>query len=407
MARITVGKRLHVRNMGGSTLFNGSTSKIEITKIINYPVITVSFWMKMSNLFTADPRTIANGHTDNLNVGFQFWIMGDINSAVILFAVGNGTTNANAQYHLSNIVGKYYHVVGVYDGSTVKIYIDGVLGSVIGNITGTIAETGLPIAIGYNPSYGYSWFRGKLAEVKIFNSAITAAQVQELYTTGSVSGVTPVGDYPLDDQPPTYIDSIAGNNGTGTDTALSPDVPLRSRSSAPNRISVNAQYIPNPYMDDDAGSGLPAGWSGYNNDDGDTISTASIDRTDFVTGSGSHKLTIFDPTTTYKNKWSSINLLSIFPSGFIRTGRKVRVFIRYKTTPGTYVYIGFSDGSAAKKVLESAPTVWTEVTTDIVFAKPKNSSFDLQIQCKNTNTTQVATLWIDEIRITHIPRTAV
>lgn len=406
MARITVGKRLHVRNMGGSTLFNGSTSKIEITKIINYPVITVSFWMKMSNLFTADPRTIANGHTDNLNVGFQFWIMGDINSAVILFAVGNGTTNANAQYHLSNIVGKYYHVVGVYDGSTVKIYIDGVLGSVIGNITGTIAETGLPIAIGYNPSYGYSWFRGKLAEVKIFNSAITAAQVQELYTTGSVSGVTPVGDYPLDDQPPTYIDSIAGNNGTGTDTALSPDVPLRSRSSAPNRISVNAQYIPNPYMDDDAGSGFSSGWDHWTDSGGDTESTIAIDRTDFVTGTGSQKLTMYDPTNAWKLNELNISLSSIFPAGFIRAGRKVRIFVRYKTTPGTYVYIGFLPGGVARKVAESAPTVWTEVTTDVVFAKPVES-LKLDFQCKNNGTSLTATLWIDEIRITHIPRTAV
>lgn len=401
MARIIVGNRLFVRNIGGSTLFNGTTSTIDCgSSIVSAGVRTLSAWIfakswgeaSFGRIFDNGKIKITVNSTDNPKNSINF--------------SANGTTNAYSAYN-SIKLNRWIHVIVTWTADGVgNCYINGILSGTANQAVGTPATGTTNLFIG-NRSAGDRAFFGNIAEAKIFNSVLTASQALKLYITGSVSGVTPVASYALNDTPPTYIDSIAGNNGTGTDTTLSTAVPVKSRSVASNRINLDAQYIPNPYMDDDAGSGLPAGWSGYNNDDGDTISTASIDRTDFVTGSGSHKLTIFDPTTTYKNKWSVINLLSIFPSGFIRTGRNVRVFIRYKTTPGTYVFIGFSDGSAAKKVLESAPTVWTEVTTDIVFAKPKNSSFDLQIKCKNTNTTQVATLWIDEIRITHIPRTAV
>lgn len=235
--------RITPRFMGGSTLFNGSTSKINTTlNITDYNAITVSFWYKQSR-YVSDVRLLANGHTDSDNTGFMFWIVAN----KILFHVGNGIANTNAQSVSEiarDISGKWIHCIGTYNGTVVRLYLNGVLSSndAISTLSGNIANTAYPVAIGYNPVFNGAYSNGKIAEVKIFNSALTASQAAELYSTGSVSGVSPVADYALDDQPSTYIDSIGGNNATGSNTALSVDTPVVGRQR--NWPSVRSCSLP-------------------------------------------------------------------------------------------------------------------------------------------------------------------
>ena len=79
-------------------------------------------------------------------------------------------------------LGKIYHIAVTYDGSTVRLYINGVEEEGSISISGTI---GTPInstamALGCNPSgsnCGTQYFKGKIYNAAIFNTALTAAQV--------------------------------------------------------------------------------------------------------------------------------------------------------------------------------------------------------------------------------------
>lgn len=214
--------RVVSRDMGGSTLFNGSNARISIPYSANIDLpnqFSFSFWTKINTIEAANSRLIRN----DIN-GWQFYLGGE---NLLVFNYGG-----NYQTVGTIVPGKWFHVSVTYDGSFFRIYIDGnyrTVSTVAGPLTSSPAGV---IYLATEVSYNY--VACNLAEVKIFNSALTASQAQELYSTGSVSGVSPVANYALDDQPSTYIDSIAGNNGTGTATTYSSDTPVKQRTVVSN-----------------------------------------------------------------------------------------------------------------------------------------------------------------------------
>ena len=86
------------------------------------------------------------------------------------------------------------HLAVTYDGSTVRLYVNGTqVGSVAH--TGAIATSTNPLQIGGDSIYG-QYFVGLIDEVRVYNTALTAVQIQADMTTP----VTPSGP---DTQPPT------------------------------------------------------------------------------------------------------------------------------------------------------------------------------------------------------------
>lgn len=83
------------------------------------------------------------------------------------------------------VVGEFYHVVGTYDGAEVRLYVNGVLeGQAATSITLDYGTR--PVFIGTS---GETVFDGKLNgivdEVSIYNRALTAAEVSQLYAAGA------------------------------------------------------------------------------------------------------------------------------------------------------------------------------------------------------------------------------
>lgn len=75
-----------------------------------------------------------------------------------------------------------YHVALTYDGSTIKIYVNGVLdGSVA--LSGVARKTGKPIGVGSLPGSAEG-FSGKIDEVAFYGSALSAARILAHYNAG-------------------------------------------------------------------------------------------------------------------------------------------------------------------------------------------------------------------------------
>ena len=114
---------------------------------------------------------------------FEFGVSSDAGTKVTVVGLPVGDTTVRA--------GEWYHVVGTYDGSAVKLYINGQL----------IGQNAASFALNYDTtplflgSSGQSYFDGKLSgaldETAIYNRALTANEVQAIYAAGSAGKCKP------------------------------------------------------------------------------------------------------------------------------------------------------------------------------------------------------------------------
>ena len=79
--------------------------------------------------------------------------------------------------------GRWVHLAGTFDGSTLRIFVDGVE-SGVAQFSGGVAVVNQPLLIGRN-GVGSDAFKGLLDELRIYNRALTTAEVQ------AVRGVPP------------------------------------------------------------------------------------------------------------------------------------------------------------------------------------------------------------------------
>ena len=125
---------------------------------------TLMAWIDLNSAFSASG--VVAGQP-----GFQL----RINSSRNLEAVVNGSTITHNGVALNR--SQWVHVAAVYNGSTVRLFINGQMvhsGSASGSV-----PAGL-LTIGRNPSASSNFFRGKIDEVRVFNVALTDLQLQRM-----------------------------------------------------------------------------------------------------------------------------------------------------------------------------------------------------------------------------------
>lgn len=89
-------------------------------------------------------------------------------------------TNTDNLFSYTLETGKKYHVALSQSGSSVSAFINGVLVDSV-SLSVTLDAGGGSYYIGRNPNSAIEFFNGKLSGVKLFNTALTAAQVADLY----------------------------------------------------------------------------------------------------------------------------------------------------------------------------------------------------------------------------------
>jgi parallel beta-helix repeat protein len=181
--------------------------------------ITLSAWVKAdgkandfekivmkSTINTSDPWVL---------YGLDFDGGGDNATKVRMFA-SNGTVGSYAlAISTTNIQnGIWYHFAGTYNDSELKIYINGLREA---NTATTFSRLGIndePVLIGvYHKDRLANQFRGTIDDVRIYNRALSAAEIEELYQSG-----LPVGQ--------TY--HVDGVNGDNTNDGLTPETAFKT-----------------------------------------------------------------------------------------------------------------------------------------------------------------------------------
>lgn len=113
--------------------------------------------------------------TDGIVVGQDKFQL-RITSAKKLEAVINGTT---LSYNIALNISQWHHVAAVYGGGFLKLYLNGALVATQAK-TGNIAVDASLLTIGKNPIASNNYFKGKIDEVRVFNAALTDAQLQRM-----------------------------------------------------------------------------------------------------------------------------------------------------------------------------------------------------------------------------------
>jgi hypothetical protein len=172
--------------------FNGSSSYIKVasSSVISYTdKITLSAWVK--------PASVIHGYTDrgilSKNDGgsetFLITHLGDPSGLIDSFGgfVLIGGSEKWIAGTTAPVAGNWYHVVMTYDGSSQKIFVNGVLENIIavsGNINTNTSEVvlGARGLVGSTPS---RVFNGQIDEVAYWNRALSEDEIVSLYKNGS------------------------------------------------------------------------------------------------------------------------------------------------------------------------------------------------------------------------------
>lgn len=157
--------------------FNGTTQYVNAghpATLQTFDKITISAWIKGNSYASADYNMIAGKYLDHYLSIYDSKIR--FRALDITSNITDGTTTLNPN--------KWYHVVATYDGSFVRLYLNGVQDNFEAS-SGTITDTSHDYFIG---SYSSSlFFNGYLDDIKIYPYARSATQIKQDYNLGSAN----------------------------------------------------------------------------------------------------------------------------------------------------------------------------------------------------------------------------
>ena len=170
-------------NPNSAVLFDGSSGSIT-TLPLNFAsnsTVSVSLWLK-ANSPTGGPATyyLAIDNTAFV-VAHSYYPSPSPGLNQIVFGAQSGTTTGTAGGYITP--GNWYHFVGTYDGTTIRAYINGSLIQQT-NLSGPMNDPNSPLNFGGVSTYPYYW-NGSLDDVRIYNRALTDAEVAQLYSSES------------------------------------------------------------------------------------------------------------------------------------------------------------------------------------------------------------------------------
>jgi len=101
---------------------------------------------------------------------------------VLTLGTTNGSMSVASQQEVTT--GKWHHLAGTYDGSNLNIYIDGALAATSPGTGGAIQSSTAIETLG-GSAMGTSYYSGLLSEFQVYSSALSADQIQSIYSAGA------------------------------------------------------------------------------------------------------------------------------------------------------------------------------------------------------------------------------
>jgi LruC domain-containing protein len=155
--------------------FNGSSEYVNIPKdeTLNFTnSLTIMAWAKTRDYKEA--KIAQKGDWDGHGIGGSKW-----NGWKGHVRISGGGTEAIEWTDGRPLLNEWYHIAITYDGSKLKMYINGQLNN-SRDVSGTLNINNRTASIG-SDNGAQKFFNGLIDEVKFFNTALTATQIQSEY----------------------------------------------------------------------------------------------------------------------------------------------------------------------------------------------------------------------------------
>ena len=160
---------------GSALSFNGKSSMVTVPDSSSLDLtntMTLEAWVKPGNtLGTAWKTIVLKEQTGELVYGLYANSKQRV-PAGIAYSGGERTSWGTSQLP----IGVWTHVATTYDGSAVRLYVNGNLVSTT-SATGSMPVSGGALRIGGNSIWN-EWFYGKIDEVRVYNRALASSEIQ-------------------------------------------------------------------------------------------------------------------------------------------------------------------------------------------------------------------------------------
>jgi hypothetical protein len=172
----------------GALDFDGSNDfvNVEHSNSLNLSRFTISAWVNVRS--TSPANFIVSKCVLNGNGSSQFELRIFSGSLQLLGNAAGNSVNSSAGISAN----AWIHAVGSYDGATSTLYSNG-----LSRATSTAINynsTSTPLVIGTRDDR-FAYFSGFIDDVTIYNTALTANEVREIYRLGRGYGVFPEPDF--------------------------------------------------------------------------------------------------------------------------------------------------------------------------------------------------------------------
>jgi len=207
---------------GNALDFDGSNDYVVVptSPSIDYQgtVISITGWMKRDASLSRDVPIVCKGSSTNQ----ERYMLGLNNGTQINFrttTVQNGHVRFQAGFVPPD---QWVHLAGTYDGSTMTVYINGVVPSGgTRSQNGNLRSDSSNLHIGKRCAGDNRYYKGQLDEIRVYNRVLSAAEIQD-QVKGIYNESGLLSSWYLDEGTGTVVSDSSNNLNNGTLTNMNP-----------------------------------------------------------------------------------------------------------------------------------------------------------------------------------------
>ena len=186
--------------------FDGNDYVITTLGIANWTQVSCAAWVRLTNSQASFPMIFGTGSTDQ---GFELKL--DTNQRKPQFTIKDTTWhNATASNRLVTDI--WHHIVGTYDGTTIRIYLDGQLMDEMAAANLNFGHPTNPVNIGARPAF--YWY-GQIMDARVYDRGLSESEVSAIYA-GNGTTTNLQGHWPFTETDGTFIHDVSGHEKHGT-----------------------------------------------------------------------------------------------------------------------------------------------------------------------------------------------
>ncbi len=209
--------------LGNSVSFDGVDDYVDTGKWdVSGEAITLSSWIRADSFLSSSgegriiSKSFSNAGQDHFwmlstiasgsDIRLRFRLKTDGYTDTLIAPSGNLATN------------RWYHVAAVYDGSDMRLYLDGVEVASMPKVGAISTDATVPVWIGNNPDTQTRPFHGLIDDMRVYDVALTAAQIASLFSQASGYNQPPAVD--AGDNRSVIVSTALALDGSVTDDGL-------------------------------------------------------------------------------------------------------------------------------------------------------------------------------------------